>query len=161
MAVDVNAGAARLRRMTVADLRARYRELFGDTTRSGNRQYLIRKITWRLQSLAEGDLSDRARRRAMDIADDADLRMRPLMGCSSTKAECGARATPARRSLPMPGAVITREYKGRTIAVTVRPDGFEYEGGFYKSLSAVARKITGSHWNGRLFFGLTKGGRDT
>ena len=54
--------------------------------------------------------------------------------------------------------VLTRRYKGRTILVRVLPNGFDYEGEIYRSLSAVAKAITGSHWNGRLFFGLTKSG---
>ena len=58
--------------------------------------------------------------------------------------------------LPMPGAILTRRYKGRTIEVRVLPDGFEYEGEVYKSLSAVARAVTGTHWNGYHFFQLGK-----
>jgi hypothetical protein len=58
----------------------------------------------------------------------------------------------------MPGAVLTREYRGQTIQVTVLPEGFEYDGEVYRSLTAVAKAITGSHWNGPLFFGLRKTG---
>jgi len=58
------------------------------------------------------------------------------------------------RRLPMPGTVLTREYRGRTIAVTVLDEGFECEGKVYRSLSAVARAVTGTRWNGLLFFGL-------
>jgi hypothetical protein len=57
----------------------------------------------------------------------------------------------------MPGAVLTREYRGRTIAVTVLDEGFECEGTVYRSLTAVAKAVTGSHWNGYLFFGIAKG----
>jgi hypothetical protein len=56
--------------------------------------------------------------------------------------------------LPSPGTQVTRKYKGRTLVVTVLPDGFEYDGERYKSLSAVAKAITGSHMNGFRFFGL-------
>jgi hypothetical protein len=59
----------------------------------------------------------------------------------------------------MPGALLRRIYKGRTILVTVLEDGFEYEDTVYKSLTAVARAVTGTHWNGYLFFGLKNGGR--
>jgi len=58
--------------------------------------------------------------------------------------------------LPMPGAVITRRYKGETIEVRVLPHGFEHEGEVYRTLSAVAEKITGTHWNGYHFFRLGK-----
>jgi hypothetical protein len=60
--------------------------------------------------------------------------------------------------LPLPGTLITRQYKGRQIQVKVVADGFEFEGEFYKSLSAVAKKITGSHWNGFKFFNLQSEG---
>lgn len=56
----------------------------------------------------------------------------------------------------MPGALLTREYKGRTIRVRVLPGGFDYEGTIYRSLSAVAQAVTGAHWNGYLFFGIEK-----
>ncbi len=59
----------------------------------------------------------------------------------------------------MPGAVLTREYKGERISVTVLDKGFEYDGDVYRSLTAVARAVTGSHWNGYHFFGLNKNGR--
>ena len=56
----------------------------------------------------------------------------------------------------MPGAVITREYRGRKLVVSVLDEGFEFDGQVFKSLSAIATAITGSHWNGMLFFGLKK-----
>ena len=60
----------------------------------------------------------------------------------------------------MPGTVLTREYKGETVQVTVLPTGFDYEGEVYPSLSAAAKAITGSHTSGFLFFRLNgKGGR--
>jgi hypothetical protein len=54
----------------------------------------------------------------------------------------------------MPGALLTREYRGKTIRVRVLPKGFDYEGTIYRSLSAVAQAVTGAHWNGYLFFGI-------
>jgi hypothetical protein len=62
-----------LRRLTVGGLRERYREAFGEESRSGHKDYLFRRIAWRLQANAEGGLSERARRRALEIANDADL----------------------------------------------------------------------------------------
>ena len=58
----------------------------------------------------------------------------------------------------MPGTVLTREYHGETVTVTVLGSGFEYEGDIYRSLTAVAKAVTGSHWNGYHFFGLTTNG---
>jgi len=68
---------AALERMTPAELRDKYRELFGDESRSGNRQWLYRRCAWRLKELVDGGLSERARERAMAIADDADVRFIP------------------------------------------------------------------------------------
>lgn len=69
-AIEVQIG--RLRDAKRTALRAKYRELFGEDSRSMNRQFLFRRVAWRLQVLAEGDLSERARRRALEIANDAD-----------------------------------------------------------------------------------------
>src|SRR5579863_6859202 len=63
-----------LRRATLADLRSKFRELFHESTRSRHREHLFRRIAWRLQALAEGDLTERASKRAQEIVRDADLR---------------------------------------------------------------------------------------
>lgn len=67
---------AELSRMTVGQLKQKYIEVFGEETHSNNRQFLFRRIAWRIQALAEGGLSERARRRALEIANDADIRVR-------------------------------------------------------------------------------------
>ncbi len=79
VALNVGRLMSELERMTVTELRRRYAEVFGEETRSYHKAYLVRRIAWRVQANAEGDLAERARRlreRAMEIADDADLRMR-------------------------------------------------------------------------------------
>lgn len=150
-----------LEALAVAQLRARYAEVFDEPTRSGNRQWLVRRIAWRLQALAEGDLSERARRRAVELARDADIRLRPpvdrgpALGADVRSTTCQV-AKRADERLPIPGSVLTRMFKGAEYRVTVLQDGFEYDGAIYRSLSAVAATITGSHWNGYHFFGLTK-----
>jgi hypothetical protein len=117
-----------------------------------------------MQAVAEGDLSDRARQRARELANDADLRVSAPKVSSAVLSSSAAdhpKATvriAADRRLPMPGTIITREYKGRTLQVRVLKQGFEFEGESYKSLSAVAKKISGSHCNGYLFFRLIKDG---
>ena len=155
-----------LGRMSVGELRDRYLEVFGEETRSHNKTYLLRRIAWQLQALEEGDLSERARRRAEELADDSYLRTRAPKKVSSNQAAVASSRTAVRsftpskdRRLPMPGTVITREYHGEMVAVTVLDKGFEYEGQVYRSLTAVAKAVTGSHWNGYHFFGLrVKGG---
>jgi hypothetical protein len=150
-----------LRHLKPAALRAKYREVLGVETRSSNQQFLFRRIAWRLQARAEGDLSERARRRAAEIADDADLRLRApkalvdgLVADSPT-----ATARPRRRidcRLPRAGTILTRRYRGQQIVVQVGDDGFEYQGRHYRSLSAIAREVTGTQWNGLAFFRLTE-----
>src|SRR3954468_17814017 len=75
--LNVTKEVATLNRMAVQDLRARYAEVFGDETKTGNKPWLVKRIAWRLQAMEEGDLSERARRRAHELANDADLRMSP------------------------------------------------------------------------------------
>jgi hypothetical protein len=68
---------AALQRLSIAQLRQRFAELFGEATTASNRTWLVKRIVWRMQALAEGDLSQRARRRAAELARDADLRLNP------------------------------------------------------------------------------------
>ncbi len=149
-----------LRTLTIAALRIKYYEVFGEESRSANRGFLFRRIAYRLQARAEGDLSERARRRAPEIADDSDLRLRvsktQFGDSASRKAEPAPhRAKRPRDSrLPVPGTVLTRQFNNRRIVVTVLEDGFEYQSQRYGSLSAIAREVTGTRWNGLSFFGL-------
>lgn len=159
--LNVGKEVAALQRMTVKELRTKYAEVFGDETRTGNKAWLVKRIAWRLQAHAEGGLSERARRRAEELANDADLRMSPPKPKAAPNAEPARTATTALRvsgddRLPPPGSIITREYKGKTLHVRVLPNGFEYEGEIHRSLSAVAKAITGSHTNGYHFFRLRK-----
>src|SRR5580658_1561416 len=118
---------AALRRLSVGQLRLRFAELFGETTNASNRTWLIKRVAWRLQALAEGDLSERARRRAAELANDADLRLSPpkiKAPVAGTLPEAGRTVTgtladKADQRLPLPGTVITREYKGQTLQVMV------------------------------------------
>lgn len=156
MELKIEEQLAALKRAEVRELQTRYVELFGERPPTHHRVWLVKRLAWRIQALAEGDLSERARRRAAEIACDADLRLSP----PKTKDLSPANILPAPAEhdarLPMPGSVITRHYKGRTLEVKVLADGFQYDGRSYKSLSAVAKTITGSHANGYHFFRLIK-----
>jgi hypothetical protein len=161
MQTELKKELAALDRMTVNELREKHHLVFGEENRSRHREYLRKRIAWRLQALAEGGLSERARRRALEIADDADLRIRmpavpesPPVAPERTEVHAFHDGRDVR--LPIPGTTIMRVYRGRTIRVTVLEDGFEYEGERYRSLTAVAKAVTGCHWNGMLFFGLAK-----
>src|SRR5215213_5749762 len=157
MAKGVEQTIAALGGMTVTQLREKYLEVFGEPSRSGNRDFLFKRVAWRVQSLAEGGLSERARRRAEELARDADIRTTiPRSPAVAAPTRTVVRPAPtAHDRLPIPGTVLTRKYRGKQVAVKVLPAGFEYEGQTYRSLSAVAKAVTGSHWNGHLFFGLT------
>jgi hypothetical protein len=146
--------------LSVNELRAKYAQVFGEETRVGNKAWLVKRIIWRLQALAEGDLSERARRRAAELAQDADLRLIPPRPAKTTSVSKNGKTSALRDGrLPLPGTILTRWYKGQTLRVQVLRHGFEYEGQVYKSLSAVAKAVTGSHTNGFLFFRiLGKGG---
>ena len=160
MRLNIAKEVAALEQMTVGQLQDRYVEVFGEPVRSRHRQYLIRRIAWRLQANAEGGLSERALRRAEELADDADVRLTPPRGAAVAVQErpVGSSVTGVLVAkdprLPPPGGQLTRKYKGRTICVTVLADGFEYLGDRYRSLTAIAKAITGSHMNGYRFFGL-------
>ena len=154
-----------LRHMTVGQLKDKYREAFGETSRSGHKQFLFRRIAWRLQANAWGGLSERARRRALEIANDADLRIRAPKNFlkeeldASRTTETSVERTQDPR-LPIPGTMLVRRYRGKDIVVRVREDGFEYSGQVHRSLSSAVRAATGTPWNGFAFFGLgSKPGR--
>lgn len=155
-----------LSRMTVRQLREKYVEVFGEETRAFHKEFLRKRIAWRIQALAEGSLSERARRRAAELANDADLRIRtPRKPVEAGMIQEKARTTTSRISsnrdprLPMPGTILAREYQGRDIVVKVLDNDFEFENRRYKSLSAFAREVTGTKWNGFLFFGIDQNRR--
>jgi hypothetical protein len=140
--------------MTVGELAEKYRELFGVPTRSRNKGYLRKHIAWRIQERAEGGLSPRALERIEQLAPQAPVRWRERI-TQQDNAEHGAPASlkPDRDPrLPPPGTVLTRAYDGIEHQVTVLADGFEYQGRRHRSLSQIARRITGTSWNGFTFF---------
>jgi Protein of unknown function (DUF2924) len=154
------AAMEQLRGLTVAALRTKYREVFGEESKSSNKQFLFRRIAWRMQANAEGGLSERARRRAAEIADEADLRIRAPKSFSTESPSGGEWSDGSQRQrdcrLPAPGTLLTRRVEDRQVVVKVLGDGFEYESRRYRSLSAIAREVTGTRWNGLLFFGLAE-----
>ena len=162
MAINVAKEVSTLRHMTVSELRDRYNEVFGEDTNARNKQWLIKRIAWKVQANAEGDISERARRLAHQIAMETDIRTslprvrRPAITETLETASTMISPPPDTR-VPLPGANIVKTYKGRSIQVRVRRDSFEFEGTNYKSLTAIARLVTGQkNINGFHFFGLRK-----
>ena len=152
---------AALKRLAMKDLKARYADVFGEVTHAANRTWLVRRIAWRLQAKSEGDLSERARRRAAELADDADLRLSPpkVVDAPEEPERTLEGVLPCSNDgrLPPTGSTITSPYKGEDLQVKVLDNRrFEFEGEVFRSLSAVARKITGQHLNGFHFFRLRK-----
>lgn len=162
MSLNVEKELAGLQRMTPRELRERYAAAFGEESRSGHKVWLVKRIIWRMQANAEGDLSERARRRAFELANDADLRVKAPPAKKRTKATGPTVEAPVAFSgdtrLPLPGTILTRRYKGEDVQVTVLPTGFLWNGEIYSSLSAAAKAITGTHTNGFLFFRLGDAG---
>lgn len=160
MATNVGQEVAALARMTVKQLKQKYAEVFGEDTNGNNKAWLVKRIAWRLQARAEGGLSERARQRAAELANDADLRLSPPKAkadpAPGERTKTAALRVKGDDRLPLSGTVITRAYKGETLLVKVLPQGFEFEGEGYRSLSAVAKAITGQHYNGYYFFRLGK-----
>ena len=157
MPIEIDRKIAELKQMTVNELKNYHVKLFGEPARSRHKQHLLKRIAWRLQVMAEGDLSERARRRANELARDADMRVRaPRQRRRVAAIPRIPAAAPHDSRLPMPGTLLVRSYKGETLQVKVLEDGFEYDGKVFASLTAVARKITGQHWNGFHFFGLSE-----
>jgi hypothetical protein len=158
MKLNVERKLAALAQMTPAQLRKKYAEVFNEQSRSGHKDWLIKRIIWRMQAMAEGDLSERARQRALEIANDADLRTTaPKTDVESERSTGQSERIPRAiddSRLPRSGSVITREYKGQLLQVLIKDNGFEFEGIAYRTLSALAKKITGTHTNGFLFFRL-------
>lgn len=163
--IDVARKAAALAEMTVAELREQYREVFDEECRSRHKGFLRRRILWGLQAEAEGGLEQRALDRAAEIADDAHLRLEAPSQRTATPARTRAAvhrfSTNHDRDVPLPGTILRREYKGRTIKVAVLDSGFEYKGELHRSLTAIAEEVTGTHWNGMAFFGLRRNGGTT
>jgi hypothetical protein len=150
--MDVTAQIDQLFTLKTPALKQKYRQVLGDDPKSSNRQFLIRRIAWQMQARALGGLSERARQRIDEIADDADLRVRPPR--DFVPAPVSTVTARQLHGLPPAGTLLTRRYNGRDIVVKVLKDGFEYQARKYRSLSAVAREVTGTQWNGPRFFGI-------
>jgi DUF2924 family protein len=141
---------AAMRLMNLEELKGEYAQLFGQLPRACHKGHLLRRVAWQAQAAVEGGLSDRSKRRAAELAEDSDL---PVDRSRKPPVPIAAKRD---KRLPMSGTVLVRPYRGRMIEVRVLDQGFEHDGQVYKSLTAVAEKITGKHWNGFHFFGLQK-----
>ena len=151
--VQMGADLAALSRFTGPELAEKYLILFGQSARSRNKVFLRKRLAWRIQELAEGGLSERALARIEELgpAALASWRRPARGGAASPTRPPGERAARDPR-LPSTGTVLARVHGTTEQNVTVLDDGFEYRGERYRSLSKIARVITGTPWNGYLFF---------
>ncbi len=153
--ISIPARIARLQEMSVGELREKWRKLYGEEPRSRHRVWLWKRLAWRIQELEYGGLSERAKKRLEELMPTAELALRVPRDFLKGVEPGPSRAVRDKR-IPPPGTVLLRNYKGQGIVVTVLENGFEWEGREYRSLSAIAKEVTGAHWNGVRFFNLTR-----
>ena len=139
-----------LKEKPLEDLKAKYLELFSQEPSSNNKVFLWRKIAYRLQELEYGGLFDDTKDRINELIERYDPVNNKMLRPQRTQGKFKSHGRDAR--LPIPGAIIRKEYKGQLLEVKVLEKGFEYNGLAYRTLSAVAKAVTGIHWNGYLFF---------
>jgi hypothetical protein len=132
---------AALKTLPIPKLKQQWRELFDTEPPPYNRRFLEHRLAYRIQELAYGGLKRETIERLQAIAQDLD-------------GGDPARRRRAAKDRPIAGTRLIRDWQGVEHCVTVRDDDFEYQGRPYKSLSAIARAIAGTRWNGWLFFGL-------
>jgi Protein of unknown function (DUF2924) len=149
-AITIDADIASLDRLDVHALRIRWRKLFRSTAPPHLPGYLLRMIAYRIQANAFGDL-DRETVRFLDEIGRAHREQRS----QGVKAPLLVPPVDEERSLK-PGTVLVREHAGKLHEVKVEARGFAWKGTSYRSLSEVARAITGTRWNGPRFFGLRR-----
>ena len=143
---SVAAQLAALKRMTVVELKAKWEAIFGTPAPNNSRSYLELRLGYRIQELTLGGLSRETRRTLDLLADEIEGHSRH-------------RSIVADPRTPVVGTRLVREWDGVEHTVTVMKDGFDLQGRRFKSLSAVARAITGTQWNGYRFFGLREARR--
>jgi hypothetical protein len=138
---SVLAQLAALPEKTTAELKQMWRELYDRKPPPYNKPFLVKRLAYRIQELAYGGLSARAEAKLKELIEEEDRRVKGKL--------------PVRKvDRPIVGTRLIREWQGVEHTVTVLADGFEYQGRPYKSLSAIARAVTGTRWNGPLWYGL-------
>ncbi len=138
---SVIARIAALKRMPVPELKAQWQQLFDQPVPSYNRRFIESRLAYRLQELAFGGLKPETITRLEALGEQLDG------GKIDVRRQRGD-------DRPIAGTRLVREWQGVEHTVTVLADGFEWQGRPYQSLSAIARAITGTQWNGWTFFGL-------
>ncbi len=139
---------AQIQKLSVEGLREKWMVLFGTEAPAYSRPFLVKRLAYRIQELACGGMSLQTRERIQKIAEDNGL----------DEAAALPQDQPKKKGVPVAGTRLIREWNGQRYEVTVQRDGFEFGGKKYRSLSAITKVITGTHWNGPSFFGLRRNG---
>ena len=161
--IDVPKEMAALARMTIHELRTKYRELYGFPSMVAHKTYLRKRIIWKLQSIAENlELSKEDWVLANVLSRKAPVRMRPKrkveqgdgMPETTTNGSPVISETRNQRDprIPPLGTILRRQHNGQVHEVTVLSDGFDYQGEIFNSLSTLAKRISKTKWNGYSFF---------
>lgn len=139
---------AQLPGLSFDELKERWRALYGTEPPAYNKPFLVKRLAYRIQELAYGGLSENAKARLDEIARENG--MDELASLERT-------SKPRKVGMPVIGTRLVREWNDQRYEVTVIHNGFEYNGKTYRSLTAITKAITGTHWNGPAFFGLRRG----
>ncbi len=152
MTKEISLQIEELKKASAKELLTRYKMLYGEDATGTHKTYLWRKVAYKLQEQEHGSLSAKARDKLKALIEEFDpINNKALRPDTSMVSQ---QVSTKDKRLPIPGTVITKEYKGTNYQVKTLEKGFEYNGKIYKTLSAIAKEITGAHWNGYLFFNL-------
>jgi hypothetical protein len=169
MGLNIKKEQRTLEQLSIVELRERYYGLSSRMVSIKCKRWYVKRILWLTQAAAEGDISEESRLLAKQIAADRPLRKSILRlrekvdagDATTSRTVSTVLKSPVDRRIPEPGASLVKTYKGQTIRVVVRSIGFEFNGEQYKSLTAIARAITGQRrMNGFQFFNLGKKGTE-
>lgn len=140
-----------LKEAPLPELQNKYSEVFdGNKATSNNKTYLWQRIAYRIQELEYGGIPEGTYNKVKKLVEEFD----PINNKTLRPEIANKQLITRDRRLPIPGTIITKNYKGTEIRVKVLEKGFEYNGKVYRTLTAVAKEVTGSHWNGFAFFNL-------
>ena len=144
-----------LESMSNAEMAARFKEMTGCEARSHNRSWLRKRLAWQLQESQFGGLSADTLAKVEELKPLAAKLFDPATRKGRRPSKATVPAIPRDPRLPEPGGVLRRSFGGAVHEVTVLADGFDYQGRHFRSLSNIARQITGTPWNGFTFFGCS------
>ena len=145
-----------LRGASIEELAKKYEEFFpGRKAPRENKIFLWKQIAYKLQENEYGGLSGKTQDKLKGLIQEYDpINNKAYRPKEQPDENLRKQSSLKDNRLPIPGSTITKTYKGNDVQVKVLDKGFEYKGKIYKSLSAIAKEITGNHWNGYIFFGL-------